>query len=294
MILFSQGPTAHSRLGNSLVWMSKVHFWMSEFDFISVFPWAIQNYSSYFDSSSVWIKSNVEADVAFNSKFGMPLTAKNISLVSRGFERDYEISKGLAPFEWDAMIIPSKDKSFLYLAGDLDLTNSEVINLVKEHKFTICHEPYNFKFDEDENYKGQDFNVIAPKISLYKKQLDMVQSLSKGKANVGLHIRRGDYSRWKDGIYYYSDDFWIEKTVSLIEEDCVVWIFSNDLSEKLSGELEALGAIITNEDFETEFVKMMCMDKLIGPPSTFSGMASKISSKVFAASSKLIELPPLK
>jgi hypothetical protein len=293
MIIFSQQPTQHSRLGNSLVWMSRMHYLMTKAKINFFFPWGHENFNKYFDLNSAWIKHSEEAEFIFQERFNKNVTAENLNYESRKIEHNYEIHNSLSPFNWEKIVIPDASKKILYLAGKIDITDHGIINLINEHKVTICHEPYNYVYKLNNEYIGEDFNSIAPDKMIYQDQKSIVKKISQGKNNIGLHIRRGDYSKWEGGIYYFDDNFWIQKTKELISENFVVWIFSNDLSFELKNILKSLGANIVSESFEIDFVRIMIMDKMIGPPSTFSSMALKIASNVYGAKNEIEFISPI-
>ncbi|MBQ8153080.1 MAG: alpha-1,2-fucosyltransferase [Prevotella sp.] len=98
---------------------------------------------------------------------------------------------------------------------------------------------------------------------------------------LGVHIRRGDYAQWSDGKYFYADEVYagyINKFVTLHPGKLIhVYLSTND-------------PYVTCEKFQ-EFCPQVCVhhlcgsapedlfmlsecDYLIGPPSTFSMVAS--------------------
>lgn len=101
--------------------------------------------------------------------------------------------------------------------------------------------------------------------------------------NIGLHVRRGDYARWYDGRYLFSDAQYLEvvgKIASLYpDKRKVVWVCTNDMA--LDG--EAFTRTLAAKGIETRFPKGnpgedLCLlsecDVLAGPPSTFSLVAA--------------------
>lgn len=96
---------------------------------------------------------------------------------------------------------------------------------------------------------------------------------SEGYYLVGVHIRRGDYKKWKNGKYYYSDEIYekhIETIKSSIEGKVAFILFSND---KVKFQ-ESDNIIVSKEDwFVDQYVMSLC-DCLLGPPSTFTLWAS--------------------
>lgn len=102
---------------------------------------------------------------------------------------------------------------------------------------------------------------------------------------VGIHIRRGDYKKWKGGKYYYEDVVYKEKMSQISEKltkqgkDKLAFIlFSN---ESLNFE-ESENMLISNESWYIDHHIMSNCDYLIGPPSTFTLWASYIGKTKLA------------
>ena len=98
---------------------------------------------------------------------------------------------------------------------------------------------------------------------------------------LGVHIRRGDYARWKDGIYCYSDETYanhINRFVGWHEnEEVHVYLSTNDnkVTEEKFRKLCPHAHIhhLHGNPPEDLFMLSEC-DYLIGPPSTFSLVAA--------------------
>lgn len=294
ILLFSQGHALHSRLGNSLVWMSRINSWLSTIDFNLeiVFPWSIENFSSYLDVSSPWLRKNQIADNLYLEFFNIPLTSQNLSLQSILIERELKANK--INDVGNKYIAESIGGKYLYLSGNFDLTSLNIQDLIRNHDLTICHEPYDILRNENMAIFKGDFSNLGPQRLFFENQLQLVKSKSSGRVSVGLHIRRGDYAKWNSGEYFYDDKYWIDKVFDLISRNKAVWIFSNDLSEELSNKLEKMGAFISRESFSLDFIRLMAMDQIIGPPSTFTSMAIKISGEVLGRKIVLNFLPGIK
>ncbi len=280
LVLFSQGPTKHSRIGNSLVWMSKLSYWLAKANLDSFFPWGYENYQAYFSSHSSWVTKNDKAYSLYASAFDEPLSAIALARKSRAIEHEFEAANLLKPFSWDSLQISCKDGKVLYITGKLDLYSDDVMSNIRDHELVICHEPFNLACQSSSEFYGEDYSAIAPCQELLALNSKYIHSKSIGKMTAALHIRRGDYQTWNEGRYCYGDSFWLSKASDLLRRDYQPWIFSNDLSAELSGELELCGAVISNGSFEDDFVRLMFMDQVLGPPSTFTGMAVRVSKYV--------------
>jgi hypothetical protein len=291
MIIFSQGPTKHSRIGNSFVWMCKFKFLLDELGVEFCFPWAVENFGFYFDESSIWMKKNYPNDF-FKAKFNLEISAKSISSISRKIEHQHELRHGLKAFKWKNLVITDPEFKLLYLAGKIDITDSKILELIRKHENTIIHEPFNFSFS-DPNLKLIDLTSIAPKKSLYESQSKYVNQISGDKRKVGLHIRRGDYKGWLGGKYYYDDDYWIDKVKLLTNDETTVFIFTNEENPIFTKKLLDQGAFLSIESFEIDFVRMLFMNEIYGPPSTFSRMAVNLAKNTYGLDSAFHYLEPL-
>ena len=98
---------------------------------------------------------------------------------------------------------------------------------------------------------------------------------------VGIHIRRGDYARWNGGRYYYTDEQYlstIKQFIQLMSDKKVeVFICGNDPKLDRLYYRRMLGA--ENVHFpDGKPAEDLCLfsrcDYLIGPPSTFTLVAS--------------------
>ncbi len=108
-------------------------------------------------------------------------------------------------------------------------------------------------------------------------KLDAVRR--NGSILLGVHIRRGDYSSWQGGIYYYCDDTYREIIASLrlvfssLGKDIYIIVTTNEIT------IPPCGQDMTCQ--ELWYVDQLCLqhcDYLIGPPSTFTMWASYVAS----------------
>lgn len=108
---------------------------------------------------------------------------------------------------------------------------------------------------------------------------------TEDQLNIAVHIRRGDYKEYLNGIYFYDDAVYIEKIRELIaalNKDCKLVIFSNDtaLNEDLYHQ-HFKNVIVSRNNVITDHYLMSQCDYIIGPPSTFSMWASFMGDKPF-------------
>jgi hypothetical protein len=280
MIVFSQGLTQHSRLGNSLVWMARAKSYLDQIGAEAFFPWALENFSGYLDADSYWMKDSEQARSLFSDVFGNELSAASAAKSSAQVERQYGLDNGVEAHAIESLLFTLPNGA-LYLRGKVDLAESEIAHAIQTHRLALWHEPFQLVYKSYHGPRDVDLSSVRPKQQLFDEQLAHVDSNSGRKVKAGLHIRRGDYKRWQDGAHYHSDARWIKQTEKLVGSGCAVWVFSDDLSTELAAQLQNIGATVSEGPFEVDFVRMMCMDKIYGPPSTFSGMAANLARNVF-------------
>lgn len=291
MIIFSQQPTTHSRLGNSLLWMMMARPHLNAMGINSVFPWAVENFGNYLEAESFWMRAPEDIGELFHFYFNIEFNASNVSNEARMIEHNYEVARGLKAFDWDKLELSIFDGKVLYLRGPIDFSSAETTKRIEDHELTICHEPFSYRYADSGILEIVDYSDCGPSKKLAAEQKELVRKLAAGKRTVGLHIRRGDYSVWENSDYFYEDDFWLDLAKAEILQGHAVFVFSNELSKDLKDQLEGLGCFITAHSFEVDFTQLMFMNHVLGPPSTFSAMANLISTRLLGNSVSHAFLP---
>ena len=294
MIIFSQGIPLHSRLGNSLVWMSRAAYWSKSLNAEVYCPYAIEFFSEYLSPESVWSKKNEKCLSMFRDRFQVELTAENIQRCSRIMEEHYEKNNAIEPFSWKKIVTKNEKFGVNFISGEIDFGDPDVISFMLQSQLTICHEPFPFSVQKDRILRaGEDWHSIAPNRASYLTQENTILEHSNSLKKVGLHIRRGDYEFWEQGKHFYSDDYWINVLKDFNLNEYSIWIFSNELSEEFKERLVAEGAHISFGNANEDFIRLMCMDIIVGPPSTYSKMAYDIANNTLSKEVKLHFLKPL-
>ncbi len=102
-----------------------------------------------------------------------------------------------------------------------------------------------------------------------------------GSIRLGVHVRRGDYSRWNGGRYFFSDEQYARVAASFVslhqDKRLTIYICGND--PKLDREIYRKALPDVNLVFPTgnpgeDLCVLSECDYLIGAPSTFSLVAS--------------------
>ena len=127
-------------------------------------------------------------------------------------------------------------------------------------------------------YQDQMIRRYSLRNIFYQDNL-LVNKIEKLKAEnnilIGVHIRRRDYKKWKNGKYFYSDEIYemhMKNLTKQIDGKIIFILFSN---EKIEFQ-ETDNLIISKEPWYVDQHIMTLCSYLIGPPSTFTLWASYI------------------
>jgi hypothetical protein len=126
-------------------------------------------------------------------------------------------------------------------------------------------------------------NLFAFKKSITQK-LDY-QLKSHQNLKIGVHIRRGDYVRWHSGKYFFTDEEYLKilkSFLSKLHQKVDVIIFTNDdrLNKSIyTQNLNNIEVTFANGNQAQDLYYLSNCDYIIGPPSTFSLMASFYNHK---------------
>jgi Glycosyl transferase family 11 len=153
-------------------------------------------------------------------------------------------------------------------------------SLVMKSNILFCKGWHFRSYDTTLKYRSLYQKLFNPSIN--KKALDKLwlNNENDGSKIIGVHIRRGDYLSFLDGIYFYEDLVYIDKMkqlAALLNYKCRFIIFSNDHHlniSKFNCEFEKI-LVSNNSAVEDHYLMSKC-DYIIGPPSTFSMWASYI------------------
>lgn len=122
---------------------------------------------------------------------------------------------------------------------------------------------------------------------LFQPSIDKELMLSKYFHNqfdqlyLAVHIRRGDYSRFLGGKYFFDDENyskWIKEFIALQTKPVKVILFTNDSKLNQIAYKDFDFVLSKQNPIEDHFLMSQC-DYIIGPPSTFSIWASFMGEK---------------
>lgn len=134
-------------------------------------------------------------------------------------------------------------------------------------------------------YSGKIRLELQPADYYYRNAADHLDEFEKNHdLLMGVHIRRGDYSSWQDGMYFFDPETYNQWVNSIRNERFpdrdVGFIVSSDESlverEHFSEDHYLLASGQFNGSYIDSFVQLSLCDYIMAPPSTYSGMAAFI------------------
>lgn len=122
-------------------------------------------------------------------------------------------------------------------------------------------------------------NFFSPTLEVKKYVKD---NMCGGQIIIGVHIRRGDYRTWRGGEFYFENKVYkhyMDCLFKQIESKSVHYIlFSNEEIKIDDFECADYSVSLAEGTAIQDFYMQASCDYLIGPPSSYSGMASFLGS----------------
>lgn len=127
--------------------------------------------------------------------------------------------------------------------------------------------------------KEQLVELFYPNEPIKLRVDSLFNELRRGnKFIIGLHIRRGDYSTWRDGEFYFSfEEYakWMKQLIEVFYCDGKTVCFYIASNEKLPNDFSSYEIYqIQNATVADDLYALQLCDIIIGPTSTFSRWAS--------------------
>jgi hypothetical protein len=132
-------------------------------------------------------------------------------------------------------------------------------------------------FDQQQDYVKSSFAIDEKFVQVARHQV--LEYRKNREVLVGVHIRRGDYKRFENGRWFFEDAVYLDKMQSIkaqldqrglstgfvlcSNEDINLYFFRQNLQVDHK-----------KDAFIIDFLTLSMADFIIGPPSTFSAMAS--------------------
>lgn len=131
-------------------------------------------------------------------------------------------------------------------------------------------------------YKREIIDLFAFDGKIKEKVDSFIASSSAGTdIRLGVHIRRGDYSRWQGGRYFYDDATYVRVMRDLVslfpDKKPTVYICGNDPAldkDYYRRNLKGINVVFPDGDQAEDLYLFSACDYLVGPPSTFTLVAS--------------------
>jgi hypothetical protein len=293
-VLFSQDPTPHSRLANSLLWMARCQ---GEAQAAGLhtrlhFPWAAEMFQDFLAPSSPWLASPGEAADLFARISDTPLSATALAAFSQQMSgEDTSRAKGGGPGEPTAKLTRQHRAGVTFVWGSGEgLMFREALDAAAGADLLVLHEPFGFHYGRP-RFPTKNLGPLAPSRGPIEEARQRQAQLNpEGRPACGLHIRRGDYAHWRDGEFFYPDAIWRDLCQQQLAGGAHVSLFSNEPQGALCRSLVDLGAHLCGGSAAEDLIRMMVMDQVIGPPSTFPVVARMLARFCLGRSLKVEEL----
>lgn len=176
---------------------------------------------------------------------------------------------------WKLMPVVSFDEQDAdYSANELVMLESA--NVVAQGWYARYYDLFLKYFDEIKELFKFDERIRS------RAHMELMAGDIPGSCRLGLHVRRGDYATWKNGKYLFSDEQYIKIIKEFhryIGKKVTVYLCTNDATLDAGKYQRAFDAsevrIIRERGNEAEDLAVLSeCDMLIGPPSTYSLVAS--------------------
>ncbi len=261
------------RLANRMVLFANIAAWAEEHS-LRVTNYTFQGFAHFF------IGTNGTMDCSFPAA-GKPagrltkLIKHRLNAIRLQYQLTYLFSKILRRIKFLRKFYPIlSDNDF---KSTKSLTDLDVLQSIKE-KNTVFLSGWRFRDPRLLVKHAVKIKRFFSPVSEYQEQVSrLVKDARKNcEILVGLHIRRGDYEKWKSGKYFYSLEEYVETAQRLIalypQRNVGFLICSNQRVEQSS--FKNLQVHISTCSPIVDLYALSECDLLIGPPSTFTQWAS--------------------
>ena len=158
--------------------------------------------------------------------------------------------------------------------------NPEEAHRLQKERFVLVKDWGFREYDAFLAHREEIKGLFAFRPKITDKVNKQLLPLKENAIRLGVHIRRGDYKTWLNGCYYYSDEDYIRIIQSFralfSEKSVEILIVGNEKKlpiEKYRAALPEPVYFLSGNPGE-DLYALSCCNYLIGPPSTFSLMAS--------------------
>ncbi|MDR1675631.1 MAG: glycosyltransferase [Tannerella sp.] len=154
------------------------------------------------------------------------------------------------------------------------------LQMLRNSRFIVTSGWYLRDYEAFIRKKGELRELFSFKPSLVRRVNAILPAAHPEEIRLGVHIRRGDYARWQEGRYFFSDETYIDLirsfTGNLQAKRLQILIATNDPLLSLDTYRRALGEAVykLSGNAGEDLYALSTCHYLMGPPSTFSLMAS--------------------
>lgn len=253
------------RLANRMLLFSHLIAAAREHGFSILNP-AFDQYARYFPSTS---RNLVPRFPPGRPLVAAPAVARSVS---------YRAVHAAAEVAWHLQQ-RGRDVGIIRLSRDqeLDLNSDFFVGMARRHRVLFIQDWFFRNHENVERHAGLLRSYFTP----HRHRLDRARAAVEpgragGRLVIGVHVRRGDYERFKGGRFLFSHDAYratMEQAREAHSDRDVAFLVSSDepLPQRAFGELEVIDA--PGAELEDLYALASC-DLLIGPPSTYNRWAS--------------------
>ena len=267
------------RLANRIILYANVIAWAEEYS-IAVINFTFQSYAHLFQSTL----NSCRCSYPTKKKKELQFLFKPFVYFLNLFRLHHQLTSLFCK-----ILLIHKILQKLYpIISDFNLSKPSSLTVFQPMKKFESHSTifiYGWKFREPKlthkhAQKIRDFfkptneinRVIEEKVSRIRNDYDLL---------IGVHIRRGDYDKWKGGKYFYSQRDYLTLMMEISElysdSEIIFLICSNEKID--SCVFESLSIEVTDASPIEDLYTLSKCDLLIGPPSTFTQWASFYGEK---------------
>lgn len=159
--------------------------------------------------------------------------------------------------------------------------NPEAQQLMDNHKWLVVEGWEVRYYDLFLKYKRDILRLFAFDRAIEDHVSAVMDSMDgDGRVVLGVHIRRGDYRTWQNGRYFFADDVYIDYIRRFADTHggkVRVFVCGNDPtldSQLYADRLQGIDVSFPDGNPGQDLCLLSHCDYLIGPPSTFSLVAS--------------------
>jgi Glycosyl transferase family 11 len=172
-----------------------------------------------------------------------------------------------------------RDVGLIRLTRDehLDLNSDAFLDVVRRHRVVFVQDWWFRNHDNCLRHRDAIREYFTPwEHHLARSRAALEPARRRDRFVVGVHVRRGDYRRYRGGRFYYSDDQYREvmarAEAAFASRDVAFFVCSD--APLPPGAFAGIDVVYGNGHPLEDLYALAACDRLIGPPSTYSAWAS--------------------